>query len=45
MAITAVIHLVGEDAFMADLEQMPDPTHSFITLRNMQKKMASRLPT
>jgi hypothetical protein len=38
MAISAVIHLVGEDAFMAELDQMPDPTHTFIMCRNMRKK-------
>jgi hypothetical protein len=38
MALSAVVHLVGEDAFLADLDQMPDPTHTFVVCRNMRKK-------
>lgn len=38
MAISAVVHILGEDAFLADLDTMPDPTHSYIVCRNMRKK-------
>jgi hypothetical protein len=38
MAISAVIHILGEDAFLADLDAMPDPTHTFVACRNMRKK-------
>ncbi len=38
MAIKAIVHISGEDAFAADLDAMPDPNHSFITMRNLRKK-------
>lgn len=43
MAITAIVHIVGEDAFMADLDEMPNPTHTFLMLRNMRKKDGKQL--
>ena len=43
MAISAVIHVVGEDAFMADLDDVPNPTHSFVLCRNMRKKDGKEL--
>ena len=38
MAITAIVHILGEDAFAADLDHLPDPSHAFITMRNLRKK-------
>lgn len=38
MSIPAIIHIVGEDAIMADLDALPDPTHTFILVRNLRKK-------
>ena len=38
MAITAIVHISGEDAFAADLDQLPDPGHAFVTMRNLRKK-------
>jgi hypothetical protein len=38
LAITAIVHIFGEDAFAADLDQLPDPGHAFITMRNLRKK-------
>lgn len=38
MAITAIVHIIGEDAFAAELDQMPDPTHSFVAMRNLRRK-------
>ena len=38
MAITAIVHLVGEEAFLADLDEVPDPTHTFIMMRNLRMK-------
>lgn len=43
MAISAVVHIIGEDAFLADLDAMPDPTHNFIVCRNMRKKDGKQL--
>lgn len=44
MSIPAVIHIVGEDAFIADLDELPNPTHSYIVMRNMRKKDGKVLP-
>lgn len=38
MTIRAIIHIVGEDAILADLDGLPDPTHTYILLRNLRKK-------
>jgi hypothetical protein len=38
MTIRAIIHIVGEDAILADLDGLPDPTHSYILVRNLRKK-------
>jgi hypothetical protein len=43
LAITAIVHIYGEDAFAADLEQLPDPSHAFITMRNLRKKDGKQL--
>lgn len=44
MPIPAVIHIVGEDAFIAELEELPNPTHSYVIMRNMRKKDGKPLP-
>lgn len=38
MAITAIVHIYGEDAFAADLDHLPDPNHAFVSMRNLRKK-------
>jgi hypothetical protein len=38
MAIPAIIHLLGEDAIMGDLDTVPQPTDQFLFLRNLRKK-------
>ena len=38
MSIPAVIHIIGEDAIFGELDAVPDPTHSYILVRNMRKK-------
>jgi hypothetical protein len=38
MTIRAIIHIVGEDAILGDLDGLPDPTHSYILVRNLRKK-------
>lgn len=43
MAITAVVHIIGEDAFAADLDQMPDPSTSFVAMRNLRRKDGKQL--
>lgn len=43
MALTAIIHTQGEDAFAADLDEVPNPNHTFVLLRNMRKKDGKQL--
>lgn len=38
MAITAIVHIIGEDAFAADLEQLPNPSDTFIVMKNVRRK-------
>jgi hypothetical protein len=38
VAITAIVHILGEDAIMAELDDVPNPTHQFVLLRNMRQK-------
>lgn len=44
MSLQAIIHIVGEDAVLAELDQVPDPTHNFIVCRNLRKKDGKSLP-
>jgi hypothetical protein len=34
----AIVHLQGEDAILADLDDLPDPNHNYVVLRNIRKK-------
>jgi hypothetical protein len=34
MSLTVIIHLAGSDTIMADMEEMPDPTASYIVCTN-----------
>lgn len=43
MAIPAIIHIIGEDAIMADLDEIPDPTHTYLLVRNLRKKDGKEL--
>jgi hypothetical protein len=38
MQIPAIVHLLGEDAILADLDSVPNPTHHFLLLRNVRQK-------
>jgi hypothetical protein len=38
MTVTAIVHLHGEDAVLGDLDEVPDPRHNFVLLRNLRKK-------
>jgi hypothetical protein len=38
MTIPAIVHILGEDAILADLDSVPNPTHQFLMLRNVRKK-------
>lgn len=38
MSMMAIVHLHGEESFLADLDELPDPNHNYIMLRNIRKK-------
>lgn len=38
MSLTAIVHLHGEDAILAELDDLPDPSHNYVLLRNIRKK-------
>lgn len=38
MAKTVVLHIVGEDPVLADIDQEPLPTDAFIKVTNMRKR-------
>jgi hypothetical protein len=43
VAIPAIIHIVGEDAVFGELDNLPDPTHTYILVRNLKKKDGKEL--
>ncbi len=43
MALKAIVHIQGEDAFAADLDEIPNPSHNFLLMRNMRKKDGKEL--
>ena len=38
MAIRALIHIASEDAVLGELDEMPDPTHAYLRVRNATRK-------
>jgi hypothetical protein len=38
MAVTVVVHVMGEDPFLAELEELPDPTHQSVALINPRRR-------
>ena len=38
MAMAVIVHIHGEDAFLGEIDDLPDPTHHFLLLRNIRKK-------
>ena len=43
MAVTVIVHVMGEDPFLAELEELPDPTHQSIILMNPRRRDNQRL--
>ncbi len=43
MAIRALIHIMSEDPVLCELDEMPDPTHSFLRVRNAMRKDGKKL--
>ena len=44
MSMSVVVHLMGEDAFVGEVDRMPNPNDTFIMLRNIRKKDGKDLP-
>jgi len=38
MALSIMIHIQGEDAFLGEIDDLPDPNHNYILLRNIRKR-------
>ena len=38
MAMSVMIHVVGEDAFLGEIDDLPDPNHNYILFRNIRKR-------
>lgn len=45
MAIQVVLHLHNEDPFMGDMDELPDPTHSYVKITNPRKRDGKSIPT
>jgi hypothetical protein len=43
MAMSVVVHMVGEDAFVGEIDELPDPTHHYVLLRNIRKRDGKEL--
>lgn len=44
MAKTIILHIMGEDPILADLEQDPQPSDNFIRVSNLRKKDGKDVP-
>lgn len=38
MALTVIIHFVGDDAIVADMDQLPDAANQYVVVRNPRRK-------
>ena len=38
MAKTIVLHVIGEEPILADIDEMPDPASNFVTCSNLRKR-------
>ena len=38
MAITVIVHVMGQDAFVAEIEQLPEPTTAFLICTNARTR-------
>lgn len=38
MAIRVLIHFPNDDAVLGEMDDMPDPTHTYIRVRNVSRK-------
>jgi hypothetical protein len=38
VSIPVIVHIAGEDAILGDMDELPDPNHRYLMLRNIRKK-------
>ena len=38
MTVTVIVHVMGEDPFLAELEELPDPAHQSLVLTNPRRR-------
>jgi hypothetical protein len=43
--IRAIVHVVNDDPFVAELETLPDPRDNYLVLKNPRRRDGKRLPT
>jgi hypothetical protein len=43
--IRAIVHVVKDDPFVAELETLPDPRDNYLVLKNPRRRDGKRLPT
>ena len=43
MAMTVIVHLIGEDAIAGEMDALPSANQSYILLRNIRKKDGKEL--
>lgn len=45
MALQVVLHLHNEDPFVADIDSLPEPTHTYVRVTNPRKRDGKPIPT
>lgn len=43
MALTVIIHLAGEDAVVAEMDQLPEAANQYVVVRNPRRKDGKRI--
>jgi hypothetical protein len=45
LAIRAILHVVGEESVLGEIEAMPNPSDNFVVVTNPRRKDGKPLPT
>ena len=43
MALRIVVHLMGEDAFLGEVDELPNPNHAYVLMRNLLRRDGKEL--
>ena len=43
MALKVIVHLIGDEPFLADMDALPDPHQTYLLLRNIRKRDGKEL--